>query len=143
MLGIGLRNGRGESVVADLSPSLELSIPDDAVRVWSLDDPYLYDLQFELLRDETVIDTDLLSNSVRRQRPGAAQPRNTPAPQTPATQVPPAGTSTLPQAVEALERRMISEELSRNKGNKTRTAEALGISRRITGIGRTVASAAC
>ena len=38
--------------------------------------------------------------------------------------------TTLPAAVEALERRMISEELQRNKGNKTRTAEALGISRR-------------
>ena len=38
--------------------------------------------------------------------------------------------ATLPDAVEALERKMISDELRRNKGNKTRTAEALGISRR-------------
>ena len=37
---------------------------------------------------------------------------------------------TLPDAVEALERRMIASALSRSKGNKTRAAEALGISRR-------------
>ncbi|MBN4049433.1 sigma 54-interacting transcriptional regulator [bacterium AH-315-N03] len=80
--------------------------------------------------DETVIDEDLLSASVRRTRPGISQPRTTPAPQTPAPQIPEAGTTTLPEAVEALERRMISDELGRNKGNKTRTAEALGISRR-------------
>ena len=37
---------------------------------------------------------------------------------------------TLPEAVESLERRMISEGLERTGGNKTKTAEALGISRR-------------
>jgi len=38
--------------------------------------------------------------------------------------------STLPEAVEALERRMILDGLRRAKGNKTRAAEELGISRR-------------
>ncbi len=37
---------------------------------------------------------------------------------------------TLPEAVEALERRMIADGLRAAKGNKTRAAEALGISRR-------------
>ena len=37
---------------------------------------------------------------------------------------------TLPQAVEALERRMISAKLEEFRGNKTRASEALGISRR-------------
>ena len=37
---------------------------------------------------------------------------------------------TLPLAVESLERQMIAEGLRRSKGNKTRAAEALGISRR-------------
>ena len=37
---------------------------------------------------------------------------------------------TLPEAVEALERQMIADGLNRAKGNKTRAAEALGISRR-------------
>ena len=42
---------------------------------------------------------------------------------------PPHGTS-LPDAVEALERRMITAALERASGNKTRAAEELGISRR-------------
>ncbi|MEZ4257056.1 MAG: helix-turn-helix domain-containing protein, partial [Polyangiales bacterium] len=37
---------------------------------------------------------------------------------------------TLPEAVEALERRMILASLRRARGNKTRAASALGISRR-------------
>ncbi len=36
----------------------------------------------------------------------------------------------LPEAVEALERKMITSALTKSKGNKTRAAEALGISRR-------------
>ena len=38
--------------------------------------------------------------------------------------------STLPEAVEALERQMIEDGLRKAKGNKTRAAETLGISRR-------------
>jgi DNA-binding NtrC family response regulator len=38
--------------------------------------------------------------------------------------------STLPEAVESLERAMILDGLKKAKGNKTRAAEALGISRR-------------
>ena len=41
-----------------------------------------------------------------------------------------APSTTLPEAVESLERRLILEGLRRAKGNKTRTAEQLGISRR-------------
>ncbi|MGF1468300.1 MAG: sigma-54 interaction domain-containing protein [Sandaracinaceae bacterium] len=76
--------------------------------------------------DETVIDEDLLSPSVRRARPSAAPPASLPTAEGGPAIVP----STLPAAVEALERRMIEDELRRNKGNKTRTAEARGISRR-------------
>lgn len=78
--------------------------------------------------DDTVIDDDLLSPSVRRQRRSVAPPPAAPATSAGGQPSPPS--STLPEAVEALERQMISEELQRNKGNKTRTAEALGISRR-------------
>jgi two-component system response regulator HupR/HoxA len=80
---------------------------------------------------ETVLDEDLLSPSIRR---APTRPSNPPPPpsaeSSTAATVPPPPTSTLPEAVEALERRMIEDELRRNKGNKTRTAEALGISRR-------------
>lgn len=74
--------------------------------------------------DETVIDEDLLSVSVRRERPSITAP----PPAAPETAE--AAGGTLPEAVEALERKMISEQLRRTKGNKTRAAEALGISRR-------------
>ena len=80
--------------------------------------------------DESVIDEDLLSASVRKTRPSVAPSQPAPAAAARAPAVPEAGTSTLPEAVEALERQMIADELRRNKGNKTRTAEALGISRR-------------
>jgi len=80
--------------------------------------------------EETVMDEDLLSQSVRRGRaPLDAKPES-------AVAVPLVGaaadapSSTLPEAVEALERRMIAAELGRNRGNKTKTAESLGISRR-------------
>ena len=36
----------------------------------------------------------------------------------------------LPDAVETLERHMITEELKKARGNKTKAADALGISRR-------------
>ncbi len=76
--------------------------------------------------DDAVIDVDLLSASVRRQRSASLAP---PPPKADAPDPAPLA-ATLPEAVEALERRMITDELRRNKGNKTRTAEALGISRR-------------
>jgi transcriptional regulator with PAS, ATPase and Fis domain len=81
--------------------------------------------------DDRVIDEDLLSPSVRRKRPApvSAAPATAADPAA-ADAEPEAPTQTLPEAVEALERRMIAAELRRNKGNKTRTAEALGISRR-------------
>ncbi len=83
--------------------------------------------------DETVIDEDLLSPSVRRRRPAPA-----PAPAPSAAPIASGAASapgelpmaSLPDAVEALERQMITNELRKNRGNKTRTAEALGISRR-------------
>lgn len=39
-------------VGADFQPSVELAIPEDRRRLWSLDDPYLYDIELEL-RDAT------------------------------------------------------------------------------------------
>ena len=38
--------------------------------------------------------------------------------------------ASMPDAVEALERKMIGDELKRARGNKTKAADALGISRR-------------
>ena len=79
--------------------------------------------------DDRVIDEDLLSPSIRSGRPvSATRPPSaaTPAP----APAPEEASQTLPAAVEALERRMIEAELRRNRGNKTRTADALGISRR-------------
>ena len=77
--------------------------------------------------DETVMDEDLLSPSVRRRRPILSQA----APPPPAAIAASAPTSsTLPEAVEALERRMIGDGLREHRGNKTKTAKALGISRR-------------
>lgn len=36
---------------SDFTPSLTLGIPSDRVRLWSPDDPYLYDLRIELIED--------------------------------------------------------------------------------------------
>ncbi len=45
------------SADADLAPRLELAIPGDRQRLWSPDDPHLYDLEIELLdSDGTTID---------------------------------------------------------------------------------------
>lgn len=42
----------------DLSPRLDLAIPDDRVRLWSIDDPHLYDVEIFLLDvNGNVIDT--------------------------------------------------------------------------------------
>jgi beta-galactosidase/beta-glucuronidase len=48
---------RCESSVCDLAATLELPVPQDEVRLWSCEDPYLYDLRFELLDAEgTLVD---------------------------------------------------------------------------------------
>jgi transcriptional regulator with GAF, ATPase, and Fis domain len=80
--------------------------------------------------DDKVMDEDLLSPSVRRQRTSAPPVTAQPSPPGASAGAPAPLASTLPDAVEALERKMIGDELTRNRGNKTRTAEALGISRR-------------
>jgi transcriptional regulator with PAS, ATPase and Fis domain len=81
--------------------------------------------------DERVIDEDLLSPTIGRRRTSPASPAKDDAPRAPAPDpIPERLPSSLPDAVESLERRMITEELRRARGNKTKAAEALGISRR-------------
>jgi transcriptional regulator with PAS, ATPase and Fis domain len=93
--------------------------------------------------EDGVIDEDLLSPAIGKRRGvSASVPPQTPAPvlSAPALPVlqpsaPPAvdtfsPSGSMPEAVEALERRMIGEELRKAKGNKTKAADALGISRR-------------
>jgi beta-galactosidase/beta-glucuronidase len=41
---------------ADFAPQLDLPIPAERRRLWSIDDPFLYDLDIELLHGEEVID---------------------------------------------------------------------------------------
>ncbi len=58
---VTLRDEQGEVVaassrVSDLSPMVTLPIPADRLRLWSLDDPHLYDLTFELFSGETLHD---------------------------------------------------------------------------------------
>ncbi len=69
--------------------------------------------------DDPMIGPEHLTPVILKAKPSAAPPAMTST-----------DDSTLPAAVEALERRMIEEGLQRAKGNKTRAAEALGISRR-------------
>lgn len=59
-----LSDDSGEIVTAecsaeyDLSPRLDLRIPDEKVRLWSIEDPHLYDIVIELLdADGNVVDT--------------------------------------------------------------------------------------
>ncbi|HEY8428432.1 MAG TPA: sigma 54-interacting transcriptional regulator [Sandaracinaceae bacterium] len=82
--------------------------------------------------DDKVIDEDLLSPSVRQARPSIvpAASNAAPAPAPAAPAVPTPAARTLPEAVEALERSMIERALEQYRGNKTKAAEALGISRR-------------
>jgi transcriptional regulator with PAS, ATPase and Fis domain len=68
--------------------------------------------------DDPAIGEDLLSPRIRQH---AAGPAEAPAGAEPAS---------LPEAVEALERRMILEALRRNRGNKTRASADLKVSRR-------------
>ncbi len=83
--------------------------------------------------DDGVIDEDLLSPSVRQSRPPILAPSAPAAPAAPpaaAPAVPAVAQRSLPEAVEALERAMIADALGAHRGNKTRAADALGISRR-------------
>lgn len=82
--------------------------------------------------DDRVIDEDLLSAAIGRRKVvqmAAVDPSSTPHATTPEGPVG-AKTISMPDAVESLERRMIIEELRRARGNKTKAADALGISRR-------------
>ena len=73
-----------------------------------------------LSADDRVIDESLVSARLREPPAGA------PPPEEPDRR----GASSLPDAVRALERRMIAAALERHRGNKTRAAGDLGISRR-------------
>ncbi len=79
--------------------------------------------------DDNVIDEDLLSPSVRQRR-ASVLPARAAAPDRSLPSEPEPTIGSLPDAVEALERKMITAALEKYRGNKTRTAEALGISRR-------------
>lgn len=47
---------QGSVRVLEMAPNLRLQIPMDKVRVWSPEDPYLYDLVVRLVDDEVVLD---------------------------------------------------------------------------------------
>ena len=77
---------------------------------------------------ETLIGPEHLSPAVAGSGP-ERRPSRVPPPLAAADAALPEGT-TLPEAIESLERRMIRAGLEQAHGNKTRAAEALGISRR-------------
>ncbi|MCA9680051.1 MAG: sigma 54-interacting transcriptional regulator [Kofleriaceae bacterium] len=68
--------------------------------------------------DELVIGEDLLSARIRQQTAGVVEESRDPEP------------SSLPEAVQSLERRMILDALKRNRWNKTRASAELQVSRR-------------
>jgi len=70
-----------------------------------------------LAGDSSSIEVDLLSPRIRQWAPVAAEESEL-------------DTSSLPAAIEALERRMIGAAMRRHRGNKTRAAEDLKVSRR-------------
>ena len=96
--------------------------------------------------DDGVIDEDLLSPAIGKRKlpltsgspiPVVPPTSQVPAPvassQAPASPLAPPFSlpgASLPDAVEALERKMIGDELKKARGNKTKAADALGISRR-------------
>jgi DNA-binding NtrC family response regulator len=88
--------------------------------------------------DERVIDEEHLSPAIGKRRaplrvePAAPAPAAIPTspPTSPIAEASASVHVSLPDAVEALERSMIQKELEKARGNKTRAAEALGISRR-------------
>ncbi len=67
--------------------------------------------------DAAVIEAELLSARIRQWAPSEAAPAEH-------------DTGSLPAAIEALERRMIGAAMRRHRGNKTRAAEELKVSRR-------------
>jgi two-component system response regulator HupR/HoxA len=71
--------------------------------------------------DEKVIDEAILSARMRQDPEPGRRPASVPPEEDP---------KNLPDAVHALERRMIATALDRHQGNKTRAADELGISRR-------------
>jgi two-component system response regulator HupR/HoxA len=115
-----------ERLVAHAWPGNVRELENEMERLWVLSG------------EDGIIDEDQLSPAIARGRiaaappPAAAPPASPPAP----PPAPPAGPSafvplgSMPEAVEALERRMIGDELRKAKGNKTKAADALGISRR-------------
>lgn len=84
--------------------------------------------------DDRVIDEDLLSSAIGRRKVVSTAPASdalgTTSPLPASESSLGAKAPSLPDAVESLERRMIVEELGRARGNKTKAADALGISRR-------------
>jgi two-component system response regulator HupR/HoxA len=70
-----------------------------------------------LAGDEPTIGTELLSARIRQWTPSENGDDS-------------ASPDSLPAAIEALERRMISAAMRRHRGNKTRAAEELKVSRR-------------
>lgn len=94
--------------------------------------------------DDGVIDEDLLSPAIGKRKASLSQalpppaplrsdaPAAAPPPQTASVAPPPFSLpgASMPDAVEALERKMIGDELKKARGNKTKAADALGISRR-------------
>ncbi|MCB9602840.1 MAG: sigma 54-interacting transcriptional regulator [Sandaracinus sp.] len=79
--------------------------------------------------DEALIGEEHLSPALGRGVASTAGPAPRPGP-APEEAMPGLTDKSLPDAVESLERKMISDGLRAAKGNKTRAAEALGISRR-------------
>ena len=77
--------------------------------------------------DDALVGEETLSPSIGRGPVEASAAASGAASASPAER---AGTQNLPNAVEALERQMIVDGLRRARGNKTRAAEDLGISRR-------------
>jgi len=115
-----------ERLVAHAWPGNVRELENEMERLWVL------------TGEDGVIDEDQLSPAIARRRssvepPPAAPPAAPPVapsaalPSAPAAFVP---HGSMPEAVESLERRMIGEELRKAKGNKTKAADALGISRR-------------
>jgi transcriptional regulator with PAS, ATPase and Fis domain len=111
-----------ERLVAHAWPGNVRELENEMERLWVL------------TGEDGVIDEDQLSPAIARRR-SSVEPVPVAAPAAPPVAPPSAPAAfvphgSMPEAVESLERRMIGEELRRAKGNKTKAADALGISRR-------------